>query len=1085
MSKPFCISPRNFKVFLSLILPLFCFNFLTAQTPSPTPKFAPSPQLSPSPKTAPVGKPEDPLRLLQYRLVGPFRGGRVGAVAGVDSDPKTYYFGATGGGVWKTTDGGVNWSPVSDKYFKTGSVGAIAVSESDPNVVYVGMGEETVRGNVSHGDGVYKSTDGGKSWRFLGLGDSRHIARIRVHPKNPDIVYVAAIGHLFGQNEERGVFRTTDGGKNWKKILYRDSKTGANDISFAPSDPNVIYASFWQISRSPWGFDSGGAGSGIFKSEDGGDNWTEISRNKGLPSGVLGKIGITVSPVDTNRVWAIIEAKDGGLFRSDDGGENWQRVSNDPRTLQRPWYYHRIYADPQNADTIYLLNVQFFKSIDGGRTFSNIGTPHGDNHDLWISSNDSQRMIEGNDGGANVSNDGGKNWTEQDQPTAQFYRVALDNDFPYNIYGAQQDNSTVKIPSRTADSGVSENHWYDVGGGESGWIAPHPENSDIIFAGSYGGYLTRFDYKTKQLRDVNVYPDNPMGAGAEATKYRFQWNFPILFSPHKTNGRYGLYAASNILFRSFDEGQNWEAISPDLTRNDKSKQGPTGGQISGDNTSVEYYDTIFTVAESTITPGVIWTGSDDGLVHVTRDGGKNWENVTPKNLPEWIQINSIEASPNDAGTAYFAATAYKLDDFKPYIYKTNDYGKTWEKIVSGIAANAFTRVVREDPNRKNFLYAGTETGMYYSTDDGENWQSLRLNLPVVPITDLAVHKREGDLVVATQGRSFYVLDNLPVLYQLADAQRSDALLFKPETAYRTPGFGGIQPAPDATFGANPPNGAVIHYYLKEKPKQEISIEFFDANGKSIRKFSAKVPKEGEQSSTPNAADGGRRGGGETPVPMEAGLNRFVWNYRLPDAATLPGLILWGGSIAGARIVPGNYQVKLTVDGKLAGTENFAVKADPRLATPPEDLQKQFDFLSKSRDKLSQTHEAILEIRDLRKQFEDLSTRLKPEQKDLKDKAADIVKKITAVEEELMQTKIKSSQDALNFPIKLNNKLAALASSVDSADYAPTAQSYVVYNDLSGRIDAQLAQFAQIKTNDITEFNKMFADKNLPVIVTKK
>ena len=1029
-----------------------------------------------------TGRTEDPLKLLQYRLIGPFRGGRVGAVAGVNSDPNIYYFGATGGGVWKTTDAGKNWLPVSDKFFKTGSVGAIEVSQSDPNIVYVGMGEETVRGNVSHGDGVYKSMDGGKSWKFVGLGDSRHIGRIRIHPKNPDIAYVAAIGHLFGQNDERGVFRTTDGGKTWKKILFRDNKTGANDLVLDPSNPNVIYATFWQISRSPWGFDSGGAGSGIFKSEDGGDSWTEISRNKGLPSGVLGKIGITVSPLDSNRLWAMVEAKDGGLFRSDDAGENWQRVSNDPRLTQRPWYYFRVYADPQNADTVYVLNVQFHKSIDGGRTFTNIGTPHGDNHDLWIDPNNNQRMIEGNDGGANVSFDGGKSWTEQDQPTAQFYRVTVDNDFPYNIYGAQQDNSTVKIPSRTADSGINQTHWYDVGGGESGWIAPHPENSDIIFAGSYDGLLTRYDHRTKQQRDINVYPDNPMGSGAEGAKYRFQWNFPILFSPHKTNGKYALYAAANILFRSFDEGQSWEAISPDLTRNDKTKQVSTGGPISKDNTSVEYYDTIFTVAESPITQGVIWAGSDDGLVHITRNSGKNWENITPKNLPEWIQINSIEASPTDAGTAYFAATAYKTDDFKPYIYKTNDYGKTWKKIVNGIAGDAFTRVVRQDPNRKNFLYAGTETGMYYSTNDGETWQSLRLNLPVVPITDLAVHKREGDLVVATQGRSFYVLDDLNLLYQLADAQKSDAFLFKPETAYRTPGFGGVQPAPDATFGANPPSGAVIHYYLKEKPKQEISIEFLDANGKSVRKFTGKPDKETDQS---QPQGGGRRGGGEPNVPMENGLNEFVWNYRLPNATTLPSLILWGGSLAGPRVVPGNYQVKLTVDGKTIGTENFTVKADPRLATTQEEFQKQFDFLSQTSAKLSQTHEAILEIRDLRKQFEDLSARLKPEQKDLKDKAADITKKLTAIEEELMQTKIKSSQDALNYPIKLNNKLAALASSVDSADYEPTAQAYIVYNDLTTRIDALLANFSQIKSKDIAEFNRMFAEKNLPVIVPKK
>lgn len=1053
MLKNLSVSSRKIKVVLSFFILIISLVSVYSQTKN------------------------DPWKLLQYRSIGPFRGGRVGAVAGVATQPNVYYFGATGGGVWKTTDGGVNWSPVSDDYFKTGSVGAIDVSPSDPNVVYVGMGEETLRGNVSHGDGVYKSVDAGKTWKFMGLGDTRHIGRIRIHPKNPDVAYVAAIGHLFGPNEERGVFRTTDGGKTWKKVLFRDKDTGANDIVLDPSNPNVIYATFWQMRRQPWAFDSGGAGSSMYKSMDGGETWTEITKNKGLPTGVWGKVGITVSPADPNRLWAVVEAKEGGLYRTDDAGENWQRVSNDPRTLQRPWYYHRIYADPQNADTVYMLNVQFFKSIDGGRTFSTIGTPHSDNHDLWIAPNDPSRMINGNDGGANVSTDGGRNWTEQDQATAQFYRVALDNDFPYNIYGAQQDNSTIKIASRTADFGINETHWYDVGGGESGWIAPHPENSDIIFAGSYGGYLTRYDHKSKQQRDVNVYPDNPMGSGAEGMKYRFQWNFPILFSPHKTNGKYALYAASNILFRSFDEGQSWEAISGDLTRNDKTKQISQGGPISKDNTSVEYYDTIFTVSESPLTQGLIWAGSDDGLVHVTRDNGKTWENVTPKDLPEWIQVNAIEASPNDPATAYFAATAYKLDDFKPYIYKTSDYGKTWKKIISGIANDAFTRVVREDPNHKGFLYAGTETGMYYSTDDGANWQSLRLNLPIVPITDLAIHKREKDLVVATQGRSFYVLDNLPLLYQMADANKTDAFLFKPEDAYRTPGFGGFQLPANATVGANPPNGAVVHYYLKDKPKQDVTLEFLDAGGKTVRKFTGRVPKEGAPAQPPTP--------GEPPVSFEAGLNRFVWNYRLPNATGLPGLIMWGGSLAGPRVAPGNYQVRLTVDGKAVATENFAVKADSRLATTQEDFQKQYDFLLKANQKLTATHEAILEIRDVRKQLEDLSARLKPEQKDVKDKAAEIIKKMTAVEEELIQTKIKSSQDALNFPIKLNNKLAALSSSVDSADYAPTNQAYVVYDDLAGKIDAQLAILARIKAEDIAAFNKMFTEKSLPAVVTKK
>ncbi len=1090
MSKSLSTLPRKVIALLIFAAVLFLFSPVEAQNPAPTvtpaPKFAPSPQTSPSPQVSasPSGKPGDPLKLLQYRLVGPFRGGRVGAVAGVASQPNVYYFGATGGGVWKTTDGGKNWSPVSDQFFKTGSVGAIAVSESDPNIIYVGMGEETLRGNVSHGDGVYKSVDGGKSWKFTGLGETRQIGRIRVDPKNPDIAYVAAIGHIWAANSERGVFKTTDGGKTWKKILFRDENTGANEIVLDPANPNTIYATFWQFQRTPWGFNSGGAGSSIYKSTDGGDNWTELSRNKGLPSGVLGKICVTVSPLDSNRVWAMVEAKEPGLYRSDDAGETWRKTSGDPNLTQRPWYYSRVYADPQNVDAVYVLNVQFQKSIDGGRTFSTVGTPHGDNHDLWIAPNDASRMIEGNDGGANVTTDGGKTWTEQDQPTAQFYRVALDNDFPYNIYGAQQDNSTVKIASRSADFAITDKDWYDIGGGESGWIAPHPENSDIIFAGSYDGLLTRYDRKAGQFRDINVYPDNPMGSGAEGAKYRFQWNFPLLFSPFKRGGKNALYAAANILFRSFDEGQTWEAMSPDLTRNDKSKQGPAGGEISHDNTSVEYYDTIFTVAESTVQQGVIWAGTDDGLVQITRDDGKTWQNVTPQGMPEWIQINSLEASPFDAGTAYFAATAYKTDNYQPFIYKTDDYGKSWKKIVAGIAADAFTRVVREDPNRRGFLFAGTETGMYYSTNDGEKWQSLRLNLPVVPITDLAIHKREQDLVVATQGRAFYVLDNLPVLYQLNDAQKAAAFLFKPEDAYRSAGLGGSfgTPAPDATVGANPPNGAVINYYLKAKPEKEIALEFLDANGKTVRKITMAIAKENSPA-TPTAG-GGRRGGGDPVIAAETGLNRFVWDYRLPNATGLPGLILWGGSLAGPRIVPGNYQVRLSVDGKPVGTENFAVKADPRLNVTAEDLQKQFDFLVKTRDKITETHEAVTEIRDLKKQFEDLSARLKPEQKDLKEKAAEIGKTLTAIEEELIQVKIKSGQDALNYPIKLNNKLAALNAVADGGDYPPTAQSYVVYDNLTAQTDAQLAKLAQIKTVQIAEFNRLFAEKNLPVISVK-
>jgi len=1023
-----------------------------------------------------------PLKGLQWRSIGPYRGGRVTAVAGVTSQPYVYYFGATGGGVWKTTDGGSNWEPISDGYFGTGSVGAIGVSESDPNVIYVGMGESPIRGNVSHGDGVYKSTDAGKTWKRVGLEDTRHIGRVRVHPRNPDIAYVAALGHIFGPNEQRGVFRTTDGGKSWQKVLYRSNKAGAIDLILDPTNPNVIYVGFWEVFRTPYSLESGGPGSGLFKSTDGGDNWTEITRNPGLPRGLIGKIGVTISPVNPERVWAIVEAEDGGVFRSDNGGRTWSRVNSERRLRQRAWYYTRIYADPQNVDTVYVLNTGFYKSNDGGRTYTTISVPHGDNHDLWIAPNDSLRMINSNDGGANVSFNGGRSWTEQDQPTAQFYRVAIDNDFPYNIYGAQQDNSTVKIASRTTEGGIDQTHWHPVGGGESGWVAPHPRDSNIVFAGSYGGLLTRYDHRTGQLRNINVWPDNPMGAGAEAMKYRFQWNFPIVFSPHDPNV---LYTAGNILFKTTNEGQSWEPISPDLTRNDKSKQGPSGGPITKDNTGVEYYCTIFTVMESPVQRGVIWAGSDDGLVHVTRDGGKNWENVTPKEMPEWIQINSIDASPHLAGAAYIAATMYKSDDFRPYLYKTTDYGKTWKKITGGIPDGAFTRVIREDPNRRGLLYAGTETGMYVSFDDGESWQSLQLNLPVVPITDLAVHKREKDLIAATQGRSFWILDDLPVLHQMSDAvAKADVHLFKPEDPYRMPGGGGPRRA-DATVGQNPPNGAVVYYYLKNKPSDEVTLEFLDSTGKSIRKFTSRAQETQAAAPSDEEEPSFRGGGGPSRVSAETELNRFVWDLRYPDAVRFPGMILWAGETRGPLVVPGAYQVKLTVGGKSL-TESFEVKKDPRIETTPAEFAKQFDLLLKIRDKLSETHNAIIQIRDVRKQVDEIAGRVKdqPNSGSVIEAAKALSAKLTAIEEELYQTRNQSNQDPLNYPIKLNNKLAALAGVVGSADAAPTNQSQAVYEELVSKINAQLQKLDQTLRTDLPAFNRLVRDQNVPAVITK-
>jgi photosystem II stability/assembly factor-like uncharacterized protein len=1039
------------------------------------------------PATTPAAKEFELVKPLQYRSIGPYRGGRSAAVAGVASQPFVYYYGATGGGVWKSTDGGINWESVSDgSVFGTGSVGAIAVSDSDPNVVYVGMGESPIRGNVSHGDGMYKSSDGGKTWKRIGLEDTRQIPRIRVHPRNPDLVYVAALGHVWGPNDQRGVFRSKDGGKTWEKILSRGDKAGAIDLILDPTNPNILYAGFWEVYRKPWTLESGGPGSGIFKSTDGGDTWTELTRNPGMPRGMVGKVGITVSPANPERVWAIVEAEDGGVFRSDNGGRTWTRVNEERRLRQRAWYYTRIYADPKNADSVYVLNVQFFKSNDGGRTYTTIAVPHGDNHDLWIAPDDPGRMIQSNDGGANVSFNGGRSWTEQDQPTAQFYRVTIDNDFPYNVYGAQQDNSTVRIASRTTESGITTSDWFDVGGGESGWIAPSPKDSNIVFAGSYGGFTTRFDRRTGQQRDINPYPNNPMGSGADVLKYRFQWNFPIVFSPHDPNT---LYLAANVLFKSNDEGSSWQVISPDLTRNDKAKQGASGGPITKDNTSVEYYSTIFAVMESPLQAGTIWAGTDDGLVQLSRDGGKNWSNVTPpaSMMPEWIQINSLDASPHDPGTAYVAATMYKWDDNRPYLYRTSDYGKTWKKITNGIPDTAFTRVIREDPNKRGLLYAGTETGMYVSFDNGERWQSLQLNLPVVPITDLVIQKREQELVVATQGRSFWILDDLPLLHQLMDAgglnSVSQTKLFQPKDSYRMAGGGGGPiPPPTATIGRNPPNGVVVYYSLKSKPAAPVELEFFDSTGKSIRKFTQQVARGGEASATPPPAGEGGRGAPAPPVTAEVGLNRFVWDTRYPEAVRFPGLILWAGETRGPKLPPGRYQVKLTADGQTL-TQNFEIKADPRLTTPPADYAKQLELGLKIRDKLTETHNAIIQIRDVRKQVEDLLKRV-PQSKPITDAGTALNKKLTTIEETLYQTKNQSNQDPLNYPIRLNNKLAALGGVVGSAEAAPTAQSYAVFDEVVTAIDAELQKLSQIIRTDVPAFNQLVRDQNIPAVVVK-
>lgn len=1045
---------------------------------------------------------------MQWREVGPFRGGRSAAVEGVPSQPNTYYFGSVGGGVWKTVDGGETWKAVSDGFFG-GSIGAVAVSELDPNVVYVGGGEKTVRGNVSHGDGMWKSTDAGKTWTNVGLKDSRHIPRVRIHPRNPDVVYAAVLGHLFGPSQERGVYRTKDGGRTWERILFANENAGAIDLAMDPTNPRILYASTWRVRRTPFSLESGGDGSAIWKSTDGGDTWKNLSRNKGLPKGPLGIIGVSVSRSNPQNIYAIVEAEEGGVFRSGDGGETWEKTSESRDLRQRAWYYSRIYADPQDEDTVYVVNVRFHKSKDGGKTFSTIATPHGDNHDLWIASNDAQRMIESNDGGANVTTDGGRSWTGQDnQPTAQFYRVTTDNSFPYRLLAGQQDNSAVRIRHRSGDSSIGFRDWEETAGGESGHIVAKPDDPDVVYGGSYGGYLTMANHRTGEYRDLNPWPDNPMGHGAEGAAERFQWNFPLLFSPHDANT---LYAASQHLWKTTDGGASWTRISGDLTRNDKSKMGPSGGPITKDNTSVEYYGTIFAVAESTLERGVIWTGSDDGLLHITRDGGATWKNVTPAaaakiTMPQWLMINSIDPSPFDKGTAYVAGTAYKSDDFRPYLYKTTDYGATWTKITSGIAADHFTRVVRSDKRRKGLLYAGTERGMYVSFDDGASWQPLQLNLPIVPITDLAV--RDDDLIAATQGRSFWILDDLSPLQQMGTAA-SRVHLFTPRNAWRT---GGSTPEkPPQGAGKNPPQGIVVNYWIDPAVKEgtKVKLAFLNRDGSVIRELDGEVkppapkvePKEAKVAEEPPTepekkvdvkSEGAEAEEKDPKAEKEKernklpdsrdGLNRYAWNLRYPEAKKFEGLVLWGGGTDGPRVPAGTYDVRLTV-GDETRTTTAELKQDPRTTASQSDLQAQFDYLLAANRKLTEIHEQIERIREVRKQLDDLRKKLAKDEKakPIVDAAKELDKKMKAIEEALYQTKNRSAQDPLNFPIRLNDKLASVAESASIGDFAPTAQHRAVYAQLVERIDAELAKLRALWATELPALNAMVKSSDVAAV----
>ena len=992
---------------------------------------------------------------LEFRCIGPFRGGRSAAVAGVDGNPMLFYMGATGGGVWKTENGGTTWTNISDGYFG-GSIGAIAVSSSHSNVIYVGGGEVTVRGNVSPGTGLYKSVDGGRSWKDMGLKASRHIPRIRIHPTNPDIAYAAVLGDLFKNSSERGVYKTKDGGETWQRVLFANERSGAVDLILDPVNPDVVYASTWNVRRTPYDFSSGGDGSALWKSEDAGATWVSLMEQEGMPDGPHGIIGVTVSPVNPDRVWAIIENEAGGVYRSDDAGGAWKMVNSDRSLRQRAWYYTRIYADTEDVNRVYVMNVSYHVSNDGGKSFESRYAPHGDHHDLWIAPEDASRLIIADDGGAQISYDAGQSWsTYMNQPTAQFYRVTTDDHFPYRIYGAQQDNSAIRIDSRSSTGFITEENWESTAGGESAHLAPDPSDNDIVYGGSYGGFLTRFNHALDMNRAINVWPENPMGSGAEGMKYRFQWNFPVFFSPHDSTQ---LYTCSQHLHRSDNGGESWEVISPDLTRGEAEKLVSSGGPITKDNTGVEYYATIFSATESSLEPGLLWCGSDDGLLHVSRDAGEKWSDVTPSKMPSDAMINTVEVDPHRPGGLYIAATRYKLGDYAPYLYHTSDYGATWKSITNGIDRGHFTRVIRADRTIPGLLYAGTEFGLYASADDGKNWESLQLNLPQVPITDLTL--KDNDLIVATQGRSFWLLDDLDVIWQGLNEPLvpGEFRLFEPQP---TVGFGGGSGKTSDTRGTNHPAGVRIFFQMPEEV-DVASLTFENNNGEVIRSFASDAS-------------------GEDALEIQGGINRFEWDLRCKKADEFEGLLMWWGTLRGPVVPPGLYRAVLTAGHDTLST-TFEILLDPRTEGTASDRVAQFEFLKAVRDKVDETHDAIRHMRATRQQIAALLERLDRDRYvALFEEAEALDSTMIAIEEVLYQTKLKSNQDMLNYPIKLNNKLAHVGSLASMGIYRPTDQMVGVKEDLSAKIDVELDAWYALRDQLLPVFNGMVRSSEIDFI----
>ncbi len=1013
---------------------------------------------------------------LQFRNIGPYRGGRSTAVTGVPGDRDTFYMGTTGGGVWKTTDGGNRWRSVSDKDFGAASVGAVAVAPSDTNVVYVGTGSAAPRGNVSPGDGVYRSTDAGASWKHIGLDEAGQIGKIAVHPADHDVVYVAALGHIFGPNEERGIFRSTDGGETWEHVLKISDRAGAVDLQMNPKNPRILYTSIWEAERKPWTLISGGEESGLYKTTDGGDTWNELTN--GLPEGIKGKIGVAVSGANPNRVWALVESENaGGLYRSENGGGNFFKINSDRNFLQRAWYYTHIIADPLDAETVYIMNTGLWRSTDGGKSFNFIRVPHGDNHDLWINPEDSDIMINSNDGGSNVSYNGGRSWsTQANQPTAEMYRVTVDDQFPYRVYGCQQDNSCVSLPSRTGGGSIARHDWYVIGGCESGHVAVDPRNPKITYSGCYGGQISRYDHETGQNREITTYPQLAIGQAARDLKYRFQWNAPIRLSPHDPNV---LYHASQYLHRSTDEGHSWELISPDLSHADDATLGFAGEPITRDNTGVEVYATIFVFEESQQTAGLLWAGTDDGRMHISRDNGESWNEITPTDMPGGGQINSLDLSAHDPGRAFLAVTRYKFDDFSPMIFRTDDYGATWSQLAdgeNGIPDNHFVRVVREDPDHKGLLYAGTEFGLYVSFDDGGEWQSFQQNLPVTPITDMQA--KHGDLVVATQGRSFWILDDLSPLHQLTEESTSSpAHLFTPRPTYRFGGgfsFGG-----GGSGGQNPAGGVVLRYLVGESADEEIELEILDGD-RVLRTFSSKKPETRAPNPFRRFLPPGF--GGPKTLGSGEGMNQWVWDMRLTDAELVDNAVLWGLA-RGPRVAPGVYQARMSM-GDWSQTVDFEIVPDPRLTTTPADYQAQFELSHQVWEAITESHQALGRLRDVRTQVNDLTQRLEKAGlgDGLEDAKQAVVDRLGGLETRIYQTKSQATQDVLNFTPKLDNAFLNLMGTIESSDHPPTVGSVELYGDLREKLDGILGELQDCLDTEVAAFNNLVAAKEAPAVI---